>query len=105
MKTYIGKRDEDGTTHVTVDGVALNPRLDLHNHSPNGLEWGYPGSGPAQLALAILAEHFKGEPGADESALELYQQFKFAIVTSLAHDGWTLQTDQIERALKAITQQ
>jgi len=28
------------------------PRSDLRNHSPNGFEWGYSGSGPAQLALA-----------------------------------------------------
>ena len=28
----------------------LNPRLDLWSHSPTGFEWGYPGSGPAQLS-------------------------------------------------------
>jgi hypothetical protein len=34
----------------------LPMRLDLWNHSPTGFEFGYGGSGPAQLALAILAD-------------------------------------------------
>ena len=33
----------------------LDPRFDLEKHSPNGFDWGHPGSGAAQLALAILA--------------------------------------------------
>ena len=34
----------------------LHPRksLAVYNHSPDGFAWGYGGSGPAQLALAIL---------------------------------------------------
>ena len=32
----------------------LDPRYDLRNHSPTGFAWGYGGSGPSQLALAIL---------------------------------------------------
>ena len=39
----------------------LDSRRDLWNHSPTGFEWGYCGSGPAQLALALLADHL-GEP-------------------------------------------
>ncbi len=67
MATYHGVRDgspeELGETHVTVDGEPLPLRLDLYNHSPTGFEWAYNGSGPAQLALAILAHHF-AQPGA-----------------------------------------
>ena len=51
MKTYQGKRT-GYAVDVTVDGRALDPRFDLWNHSPTGFEWGYGGSGPAQLALA-----------------------------------------------------
>lgn len=29
-------------------------RLDLRAHSPTGFEWGYHGSGPADLALAVM---------------------------------------------------
>ena len=58
MKRYEGRR-EGYAVIVTVDGRRLNPRLDLWNHSPTGFEWGYGGSGPAQLALAILADHLR----------------------------------------------
>ena len=56
MTNYQGWRDADGTARVTVDMEPLDPRLDLANHSPTGFEWGYGGSGPAQLALALLAD-------------------------------------------------
>ena len=41
---------------VTVDGDPLDWRASLavRSHSPTGPAWGYGGSGPAQLALAIL---------------------------------------------------
>jgi hypothetical protein len=47
------RRSEGGGAPVHVDGQPLDPRHDLYNHSPDGFEWGYHGSGPAQLALAL----------------------------------------------------
>ena len=44
----------DGRTRVTLDGDPLPWGVEVVPHSPTGLEWGYHGSGPAQLALAIL---------------------------------------------------
>ena len=70
MKQYAGRR-QGFAVIVTVDGRRLNPRLDLWNHSPTGFEWGYCGSGPAQLALAILADHCAN----DEQALNFRQRF------------------------------
>ena len=46
----------------------VNPRLDLREHSMTGFEWGFAGSGPAQLALAILADTIGDEP-----ALHVYR--------------------------------
>jgi uncharacterized protein (DUF2249 family) len=40
---------------IVADGRPLPIRYDLRNHSPDGGEWGYHGSGPAQLSLALLA--------------------------------------------------
>jgi Family of unknown function (DUF6166) len=60
MKTYAGKR-QGYSVSVTVDGRRLNPRLDLWNHSPTGFEWGYGGSGPAQLALANRSCRMSGK--------------------------------------------
>lgn len=65
-------------------GYLLNPRFDLCNHSPTGFEWGYGGSGPAQLALAILADALDS----DRLAVRLHQQFKFAWVSPWGEDLW-----------------
>lgn len=42
--------------HPPLEPRPLEPRHDLRNHSPDGFEWGYSGSGPAQLALALAAD-------------------------------------------------
>jgi hypothetical protein len=98
MKTYEGVR-RFYAVDVTVNGRPLNPRLDLYNHSPTGFEWGYCGSGPAQLALAILADHL----GDDREALNLYQRFKWAVIAELPRNcRWTLTSHDIDQAIKTI---
>jgi len=99
MRTYSGWRDENYTAHVVVQQARRAPRrlrlrLGLANHSPTGFEWGYAGSGPAQLALALLADAL----GDDARALRLHQEFKFRVVTRLPRNGrWTM-TDVEVRA-------
>jgi hypothetical protein len=62
-------------------------RLDLFNHSPTGFEWGYAGSGPAQLALAILADVLRD----DDRAVRLHQRFKFKVIAMLdRHKPWEI---------------
>ena len=97
MKTYEGLR-RFYVVDVTVNGRPLNPRLDLYNHSPTGFEWGYCGSGPAQLALAILADHL----GDDEQAFNLYQRFKWAVIAELPRKRWTLTSENILQAIKTL---
>ena len=116
FKTYRGFR-KDGETVIEVttrqpDGAerteALDPRVDLWNHSPAGFEWGYGGSGPTQLALALLADHLNA-PSEDrrdataEKAIALHQQFKFAVVSGLDPLSWSLTTEEIEASVRAIT--
>ncbi|MGH7980129.1 MAG: DUF6166 domain-containing protein [Limisphaerales bacterium] len=100
MKSYYGRRTDDGVL-VTVNGLPLNPRHDLYNHSPDGFEWGYSGSGPAQLALAIVADYLAN----DEAALVIYQSFKFTVVSALPEKEWTLSGDEIEATLETIRRQ
>lgn len=97
MKIYQGIR-EGYAVRVTVDGIPLNPRLDLWNHSPAGFEWGYGGSGPAQLSLALLADHL----GNDDEAISLHQEFKRMVIADLPYRHWTLTTEQIQVALSAL---
>ena len=65
--------------------------LDEVNHSPTGFEWGYGGSGPAQLAYAILRE-FAGKGFAQVH----YQQFKWDIVGMFPYEGFVLTGEEIQ---------
>jgi hypothetical protein len=78
----IPRSDLQGGGETCVFTKELDPRFDLRNHSPTGFAWGYGGSGPAQLALAILADAY----GDDEIAQELYQDFKWAFIAHLPQD-------------------
>jgi hypothetical protein len=87
-----------GFAMVTVerDGQRL-PLLHRVRHSPDGLNWGYGGSGPADLARSILWEHLGREP---EPAL--YQDFTWAFVARFPHgQPWILTGREIERWLGA----
>jgi hypothetical protein len=97
VKRYEGRRTGQGV-EVTVDGQPLNHRLDLWDHSPTGFEWGYAGSGPAQLALALLADCL----GDDQEAIEWHQDFKAAVVAGLPRAGWTLTEQEIRETLYAF---
>jgi hypothetical protein len=93
MKIYEGARSLDGAV-VTVDGKPLSPRHDLRVLSKTGFEWTYEGSGPAQLSLALLADHL----GDDRAALDAYERFMREVVAHL-DNAWRLTSTDIEAAL------
>ena len=57
-------------------------------HSPSGFEWGYGGSGAADLALNILLAATRDHRFAGEN----HQDFKRAIVEALPREGGTIRT-------------
>lgn len=65
---------------VFLDDRELTPEESqkVINHSPDGFNWGYGGSGPAQLALAILLK-----TSGREVALRYYESFKWAYIVPL----------------------
>ena len=97
MKRYQGSR-LNHVLSVTVDGEPLSPRLDLQEHSPDSFEWGYGGSGPAQLALALLADAL----GDDDMAWSLHQDFKRDVVAILPRAGWQLTENEIRRSVASL---
>ena len=102
MKTYSGHRTEDGCAVTVADGdngYGLDPRFDLRKHSLTGFEWGYGGSGPAQLALALAADVLVD----DEAALDVYQRLKFRLVVRLPADGWTLTEADLSDAISSLS--
>lgn len=99
---FIGDRvpDQGGPALVYVvrgsDRKPLDPRNYIRDHSPDGFQWGYGGSGPAQLALAICCE-VAGVP----RGRRVYQDFKARIVASLP-DHWELTRADVEREIVQI---
>lgn len=88
MKIYNGSKNPEipGPAIVMVGNENFSwyeldpgPSLKIRNHSPDGFQWGYGGSGPSQLALAILLDL-----GIDiQIAEEIYQKFKFDVIANL----------------------
>jgi hypothetical protein len=99
MKVYHGTRTEQGyAVVVEEDGEvrSLDPRFDLRSHSPSGFAWGYAGSGPAQLSLALAADVL----GDDDKAKKVYQSLKFKLVGGLPPEGWTLTEGRVKAAIE-----
>ena len=100
-KAYVGRRDGDDIAHVEVevssDGQTKGyPLRHVVRHSPTGMEWGYGGSGPADLANSILADHLDMQGGVSQL---LYQQFKTEVVARMPRDGWRLAGSRINEWL------
>lgn len=92
------KRDEHG--------VATNvPHLVTH-HSPSGFEFGYGGSGPADLALNIVevlltrlgydgerTDCYRGK--CFRLAFQLHQEFKWTFIANVPRDGMTIPYEMV----------
>ena len=113
----LANRRDDSVEYVgfRVDGRAIvlnlsehrrlfsDRSLDVVNHSPSGFEWGYAGSGPAQLACGLLLDYYD-----DESFVrEHYIAFRNRVISQLECDGpaacWHLTGEEIDAAMATIT--
>ncbi len=63
----------------------------LRSQIPDGFEYGYGGSGPAQLALAIMLD-FTGDR---DMAVKLYQDFKWEFISKLPNTGAAIKGSEI----------
>lgn len=117
-KAYTGHRNDDGDCIVAVRLPAGNTRplrhVDYHSDS---FEWGYGGSGPADLALSILADFF-GEKHVTGNYLRrlkllhdsprcwtLHQDFKREFVATWGRgqgDTWEITTEQIAKWVREV---
>ena len=78
------------TREVHVDGRLLRPSRSqrVWNHSPDGFNWGYGGSGPAQLALGLLMAATD-----QKTAISLHQAFKWDFVCKLPQQDFEIEFD------------
>lgn len=103
MKIYKGSRRRWGSSCMVENGKTsywLHPLVSqkLRNHSPDGFEWGYGGSGPSQLALAILLDFTRNK----KIALRFYQDFKWRFVAGFEEE-WELTENQVGDWLASAT--
>lgn len=77
-RIHVLKGDKD--RHVWLNGKLLlsDESREHNNHSSDGFNWGYGGSGPAQLALAVMLEITGRSEG--------YQNFKWKYIAPLCID-------------------
>ncbi len=90
--------DPSQGAHAEHAATELDPRVDLINHSPDGFGWGYSGSGPAQLALALLAEVAQD----DDIAIDLHQPFKHDVIARQPLGAWSISEEYIRGWIEAI---
>ena len=84
------------TCEVTIGGAWLDPADSqaINNHSPDGFTWGYGGSGPSQLALAILLR-FTSRHTAERH----YQAFKWDCIATLPKADFRLRGEVVREWL------
>lgn len=99
--------EEDNKVTMKIDCQEFEVNLPLYleevNHSPTGFEWGYLGSGPAQLAYAILRTFFEhvGDltpESSEREAHKYYQDFKYDIVCHKfgRSTEWEIGSDEVD---------
>jgi len=102
MKLYIGERTEKGVEVIVLDAEGgqepLDPRYDPRKHSMDGFNFGYGGSGPAQLSLALLADVLCD----DEKAQRFYQDFKFKVVARLQGEQFEMSEEEIRQKVATL---
>ncbi|OZC01368.1 hypothetical protein BSZ36_17825 [Rubricoccus marinus] len=82
-------RTPEGEARASVPHVA--------RHSPTGIEWGYGGSGPADLARSVLLALV------DERAADmLYQRFKHEVVAAVPKSGGVLRAAEVRAWVEQV---
>ncbi len=70
--------------------MELDQYLNHFNHSRNGFDWGYTGSGPLQLSFAILAK-----TASVDIARTLMKEFSKEVVSQFKSKDWVLSTREV----------
>jgi len=93
MKTKHTLRGYVNTREVYLDGEYLSPKESqkIWNHSPDGFNWGYGGSGPSQLALAIFLRLFKSTYITCDDKQYSYQDFKWDVIAKIPQKDFEIE--------------
>ncbi len=94
MAMYEGYKTERFKWFVQKNGSRFRADASrkIQNHSPDGFSWGYRGSGPAQLALALLIDL-----GIESNrAIRLHHDYMRDVVAAWGIESeWEVTTEEI----------
>lgn len=92
---YVGLRKQAGCVVLAVDCDGsvreLGPSLRRPRFPNDQWEWGYAGTGPANLAWALIYD----ATGDVELANEMHQHLKWDVVSGWHKPGWSLDRDEL----------
>ena len=103
-KLFIGNRNKNtGQCAVKVKRKILHVPLPNCNrkllHESKDFAWGDLSPSSAQLAFAILYQHFKLDK---KQAFKYYMAFKCLVIAELKEDEWQLSSEEITELIKKI---
>lgn len=108
-RIYLGVREYGACQVIAIDNCGqpnrvarhLPLRRDLSDHSAT-FGWGYQGPGPAQLALALLADYLDD----DDLAVALHKEFARSFIAHLDGNIWLISADQLtDLLLRLVAEQ
>ena len=83
-------RDAQGTAHASLGTAEGAPLGHVVRHSPTGIEWGYGGSGPSDLALSVLTAVV-----GTEAAERHYRALVAEVVARVLRPGGVMRADSV----------
>jgi len=101
MKIYRGYSDQgdaSGPVSVVVYEESQKPYKLRHMivHSPSDMSWGFNGSGPADLALSVLADYL-----GEAAAIPAHERYDHAIANQIGETGAWLLHQEFKRDVVA----
>lgn len=87
--------------YINGERITADASQRIMNHSPDGFEWGYGGSGPSQLALAILYHVTQNK----NTSLMLYHRFKEEFIATVSGDDEEITVDIREWVKKGLEEE
>jgi len=92
---FKGFINEDGSKVVYFNDRELDPRFDIFNLTRDGFDWGYNGTAPMQLSVAMLAQ-----ATSVKNAKRYKTQFMHEKLVKLAQNRWNMPLSEISAWLK-----
>jgi len=107
MKSEEEQKKEEQQEFIPFEGDIICKRTEygpitnvthmIVRHSPTGFEWGYGGSGPADLALNALTMYIGREKAEKDG---LYQEFKWKFIATMPIEGGIIRREDVMKWLK-----